>query len=78
MRWRLLDEEEGEIRLVIRAARDVGDGEDWGGGEVNELKVALGRVVARREMVPSMRGLEGTGGLPGYGEGGTLGIAGGK
>lgn len=70
VRWRLLDEEEKEIRAVMEEARDLGTAE--------ELKVALGRVWARREMLPGMRGLEGSGGLPGYGEGGTVGIVGGR
>lgn len=73
MRWRLLNDEETEIRTVMKEVREAG-GEDEG----EELTLALGRVLARREMGPGMRELEGRGGLPGYGEGGTLGIAGGK
>lgn len=72
MRWRLLDDEEAEIRDVMQANKEAGE------SEMEELKVALGTVLAKREMTPAMRVLEGKGGLPGYGEGGTLGLVGGK
>lgn len=80
MRWRLLDEEEAEIRRVlaevVEAAGDAAGGTDGHAGE--ELRLALGKVLARKRMLPGTRGEEGTGGLPGYGDGGTVGVIGGR
>lgn len=71
MRWRLLDEEEAEIRVLMGEM-----------GEQNEdLRVALGVVEMKRGMRPGLRGAgageEGEG-LPGYGDGGGRGIMGGS
>lgn len=73
MRWRLLDNEEAEIRRVlaevVQVAGQTGTEE---GGE--ELRVALAKVAARRKMPPGARAAEGSGGLPGYGDRGTVGV----
>lgn len=51
MRWRLLDEEEDEIRRFMGEEKMAGEG-----GEMDEeLKVALGKVVAKRSMPPGLR-----------------------
>jgi hypothetical protein len=64
MRWRLLGEEEEEIRTAMGSGKGVDDSAD--------LEMALKGVEARRKMLPSMRkedggGREG-GELPGYEE----------
>lgn len=59
MRWRLLDEEEAEIRKAMEI-----HGEEGG-----ELLVALRVVEAKKGMVPSLRGqVVEEACLPGYGE----------
>ena len=79
MRWRLLEDEEAEIRSLLQSLREgKGKEEDKAGGpEEEELRVALGKVQARRLMGPGVRGEEGSGGLPGYEERrGTVGVLG--
>lgn len=53
MRWRLLDDEEDEIRRIIDEEEAAGEG----GEREEELRVALGKVVAKRSMRPGLRGL---------------------
>ena len=80
VRWRLLDDEEAEIRRVlaevVNVAYDTEGEPDGHPGE--DLRLALGKVLARKRMLPGMRGEEGTGGLPGYGDGGTVSVVGGR
>ncbi|MCJ1462768.1 hypothetical protein MMC07_001371 [Pseudocyphellaria aurata] len=51
MRWRLLEEEENEVRRFLDEENNAGEG----GEREEELRVALGRVRARRCMPPSLR-----------------------
>ncbi|MCJ1429238.1 hypothetical protein MMC29_007151 [Sticta canariensis] len=53
VRWRLLDDEEEEIRRIIGEEEAAGEGGEMG----EELRVALGKVVAKRSMPPGLRGL---------------------
>ena len=53
MRWRLLDDEEDEIRRIIGEEEAAGKG----GEREEELRVALGKVVAKRSMPPGLRGI---------------------
>ena len=55
MRWRLLDDEEDEIRRIMDEEKNAGG--EGGGQREEELSVALGKVVARRSMPPRLRGL---------------------
>lgn len=43
----------------------------------DDLKIALGKIIARRVMPPALRRHEGTGDLPGYGDQRTLSVSGG-
>jgi len=66
VRWRLLDEEEGEIRKAM----------EYNGEEHEELRVALKTVETKRRMMPSLRGVDPNKAvLPGYGERGTMMVA---
>ena len=77
MRWRLLDEEEAEIRQVMMEERKAaGLGACTDDGVKEELKVALGMVRAKIRMPPAVREVEGQGDLPGYGDPGTFSMAG--
>ncbi|KAI9881444.1 MAG: hypothetical protein M1830_000006 [Pleopsidium flavum] len=59
VRWRLLDEEEVEIRKAM----------EYNGEDHEELRVALKTVEAKRRMVPSLRGVDPSMvALPGYEE----------
>lgn len=53
VRWRLLDDEEDEIRRIIGEEEAAGKG----GEREEELRVALGKVVAKRSMPPGLRGI---------------------
>lgn len=53
MRWRLLDDEEDEIRRFMDEEKAAGEG----GEREEDLRVALGKVVAKRSMPPGLRGL---------------------
>lgn len=68
MRWRLLDEEEDEIRRIMEEERIAGEG----GEREEELRVALGKVVAKRSMPPGLRQVADDAAakavLPGYGD----------
>lgn len=54
MRWRLLDDEEDEIRRLMDEEKAAGEG---GQREEEDLRIALGKVVAKRSMPPGLRGL---------------------
>lgn len=68
MRWRLLEEEEDEIRRFLDEEKNAGEG----GEREEELRIALGKVMAKRCMPPSLRGLADDAKvqpiLPGYGD----------
>jgi hypothetical protein len=63
MRWRLLEEEEEEIRTVV-------DGERRSGGSVGELEVRLKEIEGLKGLKPSLRSAESRAAetLPSYGE----------
>lgn len=88
-RWRLLDEEEEEIKRVLEQIEEAGnlsrarnksvagDASIEESRDEEDLKIALSKIIARRVMPPALRRHEGTGELPVYGDQRTLSVSGG-